>query len=81
MAKRRNAPAPDHDSIRTSVCLARRTHARLSALASLKGCTINALIVDAVEEAVREVVIHDRRKSAGEATPTVLVSESADEAA
>ena len=62
MASRKRATAPDHEEVRTSVCLARKTHARLSALASLRGSTINALIVGAIEDLVRELIIHDRRK-------------------
>ncbi|WP_169981409.1 hypothetical protein [Tautonia rosea] len=81
MAKRKHSPAPDHDCVRVSASLARGTHTRLSALASLRGCTISALIVEAVEEAVRGIVVMDRRKSSESVDSAGLVKESVESAA
>ncbi len=61
MAKRRGSTAPAGDHIRTSINLARSTHARLSALASLRGCSLNAIICEAADEIARQVVVVDKR--------------------
>lgn len=50
-------------TIKTSVMLDSHLHARLSALASLRGCTLSALLAEAAVEAARGVTLIDRRKS------------------
>jgi hypothetical protein len=75
MASRKRATAPDHDRVRTSLSLARPIHSRLCALASIRGCSINALIEEAVEQAVRGIVVMDRRKSADSGVPSAGVKD------
>lgn len=51
-------------TVKTSLVIDAHLHSRLSALASLRGCTINALLVEAAEVVARQVSVIDRRKPA-----------------
>lgn len=82
MAKmtRKAAHAATKRTVKTSLVIDAHLHSRISALASLRGCTINALLVEAAEEVARGITVIDRRKSAvGDLS--VQGRESADEAA
>jgi hypothetical protein len=56
-------------------------HSRISALASLRGCTINALLVEAAKEAARQITVIDRRKPADRGDVSGMVALSAPDAA
>ena len=64
MAKqtRRTGTSPARRTIKTSLVIDAHLHARLSALASLRGCTINALLVEAAKEVAKCIAIMDKRK-------------------
>lgn len=83
MAKsnRRTAAPASRRTVKTSLVIDAHLHSRISALASLRGCTINALLVEAAEELARGITVIDRRKSEGPAIPGGLVEESAGDAA
>jgi predicted DNA-binding ribbon-helix-helix protein len=83
MAKtiRKAASAATHRTVKTSVTLDVNLHSRISALASLRGTTIGALMAEAAEEAVRGIVVIDRRRSADQAAHSGPVKESAPDAA
>lgn len=65
IARKRKSSAPQPRKIIKTSCLLDVTqHARLSALASLRGVAISALIAEFVAEGVRSVLVIDKRSSA-----------------
>jgi hypothetical protein len=73
MAKSKKAPEPGSDQVKTSVTLARATHARLSAIASLRGCSLNAILNEAADEIAKGLILVDKRKSPDQGIPTAGV--------
>jgi hypothetical protein len=79
---RRAASKPTHRSVKTSVTLAADVHAKLAAMASLRGVPMTSIIADAVADAVASMVVFDRSvKGAKGADSPGLVEESAGDAA
>lgn len=78
---RRAVAMPDRKTVKCSVPLDVATHTRLCALGALRGVPIATIMAEAVAEAVRGIVVIDRRKFAGEADPPAPVIESGSEAA
>ncbi len=52
-------------SVKASLLVDVETHARWAAAASLRGMTNNAFAVEALKEALRGIIVVDRRKTAG----------------
>jgi hypothetical protein len=78
----RKSPGPGASrTVKTSLVLDSHLHSRISALASLRGCTINALLVEAAEEVARQITVIDRRKPAVQGDVSGLVTLSAPDAA
>lgn len=63
--KRKATAAPARKTVKTSVLLDAETHARLAVAASIAGQDKNAFLNSVLAEALRGIVIIDRRKSAG----------------
>lgn len=64
---RKAAPTPSRRTVKSSLLVDAELHARWSAAASLRGTSNNAFAVEALTEALKGLVIIDRRKSAGRA--------------
>lgn len=62
---RKTAAADQSRTVKASLLCDVETHARWSAAASLRGMTNNAFALEALKEALRGLVIIDRRKSGG----------------
>ena len=63
--------------MKTSVPLDVGTHAKLAALAALRGMPAGALAAEFIREGVRSIIVIDKRKSAGQedqANPSVEVN-------
>jgi uncharacterized protein YaaN involved in tellurite resistance len=78
--RRSVAPAMQR-TIKTSVVIDAHLHSRLSALASLRGCTTNALLVEAAEMIAKNITVIDRRKPEDHGESGGLVKGSAPDAA
>lgn len=79
---RRSASKPVHRTVKTSVVLGVDVHAKLAALAALRGVPMTSIIADAVADAVSGMVVFDRSaKPARSADSPVTVEESASDAA
>jgi hypothetical protein len=61
--RRRSAVAPISATVKSSIVVSRELHSRWQAAASIAGMTANAFAVDALSEALRGIVIVDRRKT------------------
>jgi hypothetical protein len=60
--KRKTAVPQGRTSVKASLLVDVETHARWSAAASLRGMDRNAFAVEALKEALRGIVVVDRRK-------------------
>jgi hypothetical protein len=83
MAKptRRSASTQAQRTVKTSCILAAEVHAKLAALASLRGVPMTSIIAEAVGDAVSSMVVFDRSvKAAKGADSPVQEKESADAA-
>ena len=65
--RRKPADTPASKSIKTSLTVATDLHARWSAAASLRGISNNAFAVEVLTDALRGLLLIDRRKSSGDA--------------
>lgn len=64
--RRKSAGASSSRTIKTSLTLDSDLHARLNAAASLAGTSTNAFVVDVLIEALRGLILIDKRKTAGQ---------------
>jgi predicted DNA-binding protein len=62
MAKptRRSATVPTHRTVKTSVLLGVEVHAKLAALAALRGVPMTTIMAEAIADAVSSMVVFDR---------------------
>jgi hypothetical protein len=67
--RRKPAAPPSRRQVKASVLVDAELSARWAAAAALRGQTRNAFAIDALTEALRGIVVFDRRKSAGHASP------------
>lgn len=84
MAKptRRSATQQAQRTVKTSVLLDVGVHAKLAALAALRGVPMTTIMADAISDAVSSIVLFDRSaKGVKEEDSPVQGKESADEAA
>jgi len=63
--RRKPADAGQKRTVKTSLSLDTDLHARVNAAASLAGTSTNAFIVEVLTEALRGLILIDRRKSSG----------------
>ncbi len=75
--RRKTATAPDGRPVKTSVPLDVGTHARLCALAALRGMSNGALAAEFIRDGLKGIVVIDRRKPAGHVDPDVDVESAA----
>lgn len=68
--RRKPAVASTDRTVKTSLVLSVELHSKLSAAASLSSQSNNAFITDVLTEALRGLVLIDRRKSGGQADPS-----------
>lgn len=79
---RRSASKPTQRTVKTSVILDVETHAKLAALAALRGVPMTTIMADAITSAVASMVVFDRSvKASKRGDSPGLVEESAPEAA
>lgn len=64
--RRKAADASPKKTVKTSLTLDVDLHARLNAAASLAGTSTNAFVVDVLTEALRGLILIDKRKSGGQ---------------
>lgn len=84
MAKptRRSATQQTQRTVKTSVLLGVEVHAKLAALAALRGVPMTTIMADAIADAVSSMVVFDRSsKTSKPADSPVQEKESAGEAA
>lgn len=67
--RRKSAASPVRSTVKASLTVGVDLHARWAAAAALRGLDRNAFAVEALTEAVRGIVIIDRRKSPGRLDP------------
>lgn len=81
MAKRTRhaAHASAQRTVKTSLVIDAHLHSRLSALASLRGCTINALMIEGALEVARGIAVVDRRKVSNDGDMSGQLKGSADD--
>jgi hypothetical protein len=65
--RRGSADPPASKTVKATVCLDVGTHARVSAAAALAGLDKSAWMNRAITEALKGIVVIDRRKAAGRA--------------
>jgi hypothetical protein len=63
--KRKAATVQDERTVKTSLVMGASLHLQLSAAASMAGKDRNALAVEILTEALRGIVVVDRRKNSG----------------
>jgi hypothetical protein len=64
--RKRKAAAPQNErTVKTSLVMGASLHTQLAAAAAMQGTDKNALIVEILTEALRGIVIMDRRKNSG----------------
>lgn len=79
--QRKSADADTGRTVKVSVPLGVRDHARLCGVAALRGMTVSAFAAEAIREALRGVTLIDRHgkgESAARGESALLVRESAD---
>lgn len=64
--RRKAAEPPKSKSVKTSLTLDMGLHSRLSAAASMAGMSNNAFVVEVLAEALKGLVIIDRRRNSGD---------------
>jgi hypothetical protein len=62
--RRRSAAPPVSNTVKASLIVSRDLHSRWHAAACLRGVTANAIAVEALTEALRGIIVVDRRKTA-----------------
>jgi hypothetical protein len=67
--KRKTAVPHSGKTVKTSVILDVEDHTRVSAAAGLRGMTMNAFIVEALQFATKSIVLFDRSKKADRGKP------------
>jgi hypothetical protein len=68
--KRKAATVQDERTVKTSLVMGASLHLQLSAAASMAGKDRNALAVEILTEALRGIVVVDRRKNPGRSGPS-----------
>ena len=78
---RRSSSPQAHRTVKTSVLLGVEVHAKLAALAALRGVPMTSIMADAIADAVSSMVVFDRGSKTGKPVDSpVQVKESADAA-
>lgn len=67
--QRKRAQTPERRTIRTSISLDVLMHAKLNALASLRGVPMTTLISEVLADSLKGFVIMDRRDSSNQLDP------------
>lgn len=63
--KRKSAVTQNERTVKTSLVIGVSLHVQLSAAAAMRGMTNNALVTEVLTEALRGIVVMDRRKNSG----------------
>lgn len=86
--RKRKAAAPLVErTVKTSIVIGAELHTKLAAAAAMRGVPANAIVVEALTDALGGIVVFDRRKGVDRGkvddrpSPGLAVSESEDEAA
>jgi hypothetical protein len=77
--RRKSAETAGERTVKTTVVLDVHTHAKLSALAALRGCDRSTIAADAIRQVVSSMVVFDRadrKKPSGPVTPDDEVDRS-----
>jgi hypothetical protein len=69
---RRSAANQVHRTVKTSVLLGVEVHAKLAALAALRGVPMTTIMADAIADAVSSMVVFDRSSKTKQADSPVL---------
>ena len=68
--KRKSAAPQTERTVKTSLVMGASLHLQLSAAASMAGVDRNALAIEILTEALRGIVVVDRRKNSGRSAPS-----------
>jgi hypothetical protein len=76
--KRKAATVQNERTVKTSLVMGASLHLQLSAAASMAGKDRNALAIDILKEALRGIVVHDRRRNPGQSGGSDRQGEASD---